>query len=365
MAIADTGIYDIHKTWMENLENGPDFKGKIPQRNIPDKTQWIDFLGHKVSSRLGIPAGPLLNSTWIGFAADFGYDIVTYKTIRTHDHPSHPAPNMVPVSIKGQLIPGKLPQSLQALSKLPNDITELGITNSFGNPSRSSKYLRQDIPLANSKLRDGQVMVVSIFGTEQGKVTMVDDFAGCAAFAKECGAKVIEANYSCPNVSSKEGSLYASPEAVYEFSSKIVKVLGDTPLIIKVGVFPNKSMMQETFVAAARAGVRAISGINTISMKVLDSKGNAALGSNRLNCGICGSPIHQAAVEFTQAARSIIDKQKLGMTLISTGGVMIPEHFQNFFNAGADFAMTATGMMWNPHLANQYKSTTLDKIYAT
>lgn len=366
MEMVETGIYDIGKSWMDNLEKGPIFSGKIPPRIIPDKSQWKDFLGYKVTSRLGIPAGPLLNSDWIGFAADFGYDIVTYKTIRTHDHPSHPAPNMVPVATHGQLIPGKLPPSLQALSQLPKNITDLGITNSFGNPSRSSKYLRHDIPLANAKLHEGQVMVVSVFGTDHDKVKSADDFAACAAFAKECGAKIIEANYSCPNVSSQEGSLYFNPEAVYEFSSKMVKAIGDTPLIIKVGVFPDQATMQQTFVAAARAGVRAISGINTISMKVLDAQGNPALGVNRLTCGICGSPIHQAAVEFTRTARSIIDKQKLGMTLIATGGVTLPEHFQNFFNVGADFAMTATGMMWNPYLANQYQSiTSHPKIYAT
>jgi dihydroorotate dehydrogenase len=359
------GIYDIHKSWMENLEEGPFYSGKISPRVVPDKSEWVDFLGFKVASRIGIPSGPLLNSTWIKFAADFGYDILCYKTIRTHDHPSHPTPNIVPVATQGSLIPGKLPPSLNALSQLPQDVAKMGITNSFGNPSRSLNYLKHDIPLANSILNEGQVMVVSVFGTPQDKVSSADDFANCAALAKDCGAKVIEANFSCPNVSGQEGSLYSNPEAVFEFSSKMVKMIGNTPLIIKVGVFSDPAIMQQTFVAAARAGVRAISGINTISMKVLDAKGNPALGANRASCGICGNPIHEAAIQFTQTARNIIDRQKLGITLISTGGVTLPEHFQNFFNAGADFAMTATGMMWNPELANQYKSLTLPKIYAT
>ncbi len=361
----EPGIYDIHKSWMENLAHGPYFSDPIPQRIVPDRSQWVDFLGFKVASRLGIPAGPLLNSLWIGFAADFGYDIVTYKTIRTHDHPSHPVPNIVPVETNGPLIPRELPASLKALKHLPSNLSHIGITNSFGNPSRSPTYLKIDIAQSNDKLHEGQIMVVSVFGTDHDNISSADDFANCAAFAKDCGAKVIEANYSCPNVSSQEGSLYSNPAAVYEFSSKIVKAIGDTPLIIKVGVFPDNKTMQETFVAAARAGVRAISGINTISMKVVDAFGNPALGPNRLNCGICGCPIHEAAVEFTRNARTIIDQQKLGMTLISTGGVTLPEHFQNFFNAGADFAMTATGMMWNPYLANQYQSITLPKIYAT
>jgi hypothetical protein len=37
----------------------------------------------QVASRLGVPAGPLLDSNWTSFAARMGFDIVTYKTIRT------------------------------------------------------------------------------------------------------------------------------------------------------------------------------------------------------------------------------------------------------------------------------------------
>ena len=42
---------------------------------------------------------------------------------------------------------------------------DLAVTNSFGMPSRDRQFLKQDIPLANSKLKDGQVMIVSVVGT--------------------------------------------------------------------------------------------------------------------------------------------------------------------------------------------------------
>ena len=103
--------------------------------------------------------------------------------------------------------------------------------------------------------------------------------------------------------------------------------------------------------AAARAGVRGVSGINTISMKVLDKKGDPALGPGRLTSGICGNPIRHAALEFIQQARAINEKEKLGLAIIGTGGVTLPEHFTEFLNAGADIVMTATGMMWDPYLA--------------
>ncbi len=348
-------IYDVSKSWLENMEEGPFFTDPIPSRKMPDESLWIDFLGYKVASPIGVPSGPLLNSSWIGLAADLGFDILTYKTIRTYDHPSHQTPNVVAVDAPEPLDPAKLPPFLRSLPCIPEDTSKLGITNSFGNPSRSSEYLMKDLPLANSKLSKGQVMVVSVFGRT------LDEYVECARFAKNCDSKILEANYSCPNVSAKEGSLYSNPDAVYDFSSKMMKVIGDTPLIIKVGVFSDISIMENTFVAAARAGVRAISGINTISMKVIDSQGKPTLGENRATCGICGHPIHQAAIQFVRDARKIIDRNKLDLTLIATGGVTLPEHFQNFFDAGADVAMTATGMMWNPYLAQQRRV----EIYAT
>ena len=39
------------------------------------------------------------------------------------------------------------------------------------------------------------------------------------------------------------------------------------------------------------------------------------------------------------------------MKLMGTGGVTLPEHFDHFFKAGADVAMSAVGMMWDPYLA--------------
>lgn len=339
-------IYDIDKSYLENAEDGPFFDEPIPQRKWPPQDQWIDFLGFKVATPIGVPAGPLLNARWIDFAADLGFDIPVYKTIRIHEQPSHPLPNVVPVETKGQLIPGRLPEFVRPLGRHPDNMNELAITNSFGNPSRTQAYLRHDIPLALSKLHPGQVMIVSVFGTERNGITLTDDFVATAQFAKECGAPIIEANYSCPNLKAEEGCLYFNPDIVFEISSHIVKAIGETPLVIKVGAFPNKEIMRKSMIAAARAGVRAICGLNTISMKV-----EPPLDSKRQTCGICGAPIREAALEFIEKARKIDDDEKLDLTIIGCGGITLPEHFDLFLAAGADVAMTATGMMWDPFLA--------------
>lgn len=356
-------VYDIDKTYLENADTGPFFFGKYPDRQWPDKQLWYDFLGFQIASPIGIPAGPLLNSRWIGMAAGMGFDIVAYKTIRSHEHQSHPLPNVMLVDTNGPLIPNKLPPFLKTAANPTIDLNRLGITNSFGNPSRTPAYLMQDIPKANGLLKPGQIMIVSVFGSQREGIDMLQDFINAATLAKNAGAKVIEANYSCPNVAAGEGSLYASPDSVLTFTSRLAKAIHPIPLIIKVGAFTSEEQMRKTFIAAARGGARAICGLNTISMNVFDQKGNPALGPKRPTSGICGSPIRQAALQFTRQARDIIDEEKLGMALLVTGGVTLWHHFRELLVAGADIAMTATGMMWDPYLAMRYHNQTFtDKL---
>lgn len=343
-------IYDIHKSYLENALHGPFFHDPLPQRKFSRPSEWMDFLGFRVASPIGVPAGPLLNSKWIGLAGNLGFDIVCYKTIRSFEHPGHPLPNVVYVENFDAANP---PETIRKMKDAPEKMDELAITNSFGMPSRPRQFLENDIPFSNTLLKPGQVMIVSVVGTP-GQGDFVEDFVAAALFAKECGAKIIEANFSCPNVSTCEGDVATNPKSVFEIASRIVSAIGETPLIIKVGTFKSKQQLQETLVAAAKAGARAVSGINTISMKVVDEKGNPALGPNRLTSGVCGSPIRKAALQFIRDARHIIDKQKLELKLIGCGGIILPEHFKDFLDAGADIATTATGMMWDPYIAQKY-----------
>lgn len=350
-------IYDIGKTYDENAATGPFFSGDIPERKWPPQERWSDFLGYPVASRIGVPAGPLLTSSWVALAASLGYDIPIYKTIRSQAHPSHPLPNMVYVHTHGMIDPARRGEAVSFTPSPSSQIENLAVTNSFGMPSKNASFLHEDIPRANASLKKGQVMVVSVVGTERSGITFLDDFVAAARLAKECGAKIIEANFSCPNVDKSAGCLYMSPTTVFDISSALVKAIHPIPLIIKVGLFTSREQMRDVMTAAAKAKVRSIAGINTISMRVLDPTGRPALGATRETSGICGGPIRSAALEFIRTAAAINRKEKLDLTLIGVGGITVAEHFTHFFDAGADIAMSATGMMWDPYLAARYHQT--------
>jgi dihydroorotate dehydrogenase len=294
-----------------------------------------------------VPAGPLLGSRWIALAAKLGFDIVTYKTIRSSQHPGHGLPNMIYVEPTG-------PDTARAIPVPPPHLEDLTLTNSFGMPSRPSDFLLADIDAANRSLGPGQLLIVSIVGTPHPSIRFLDDFVQTALFAKEAGAKVIEANFSCPNVDKAEGMLYMNPSTVREFAGAIAKAIAPIPLILKIGEIKDPRRMKEILQAAAHAGARAICGLNSVSMKITDPSGKSPLGPHREQSGVCGGHIRARALHFLRTASKIISTDRLNLTLMGCGGIMLPHHFDEFFGAGAAIAMTATGMMWDPFLALRY-----------
>jgi dihydroorotate dehydrogenase (NAD+) catalytic subunit len=342
-------IYDIDKTYLENAQDGPYFEGKIPQRILPPQEEWIDFLGFKLASPIGIPAGPLLTSKWIELSAALGFDLLTYKTIRSREHPAHSLPNMVFVKNKGVV-----DEKMVVAKHSPRAMRALAVTNSFGMPSKSPSFLKEDIPRALRALQKGQLLIVSVVGTSRPDTHFLDDFIAGALLAKDAGAPLIEANFSCPNVGKEEGSLYLNADTVYEIASALVRAIHPIPLILKMGNFHDVNRMRAVMIAAARSGVRAICGINTLSSLVVDERGAPALGPQRAYSGICGSPIRSEALRFVRDAAAINAQEKLGFSVMGCGGIVSPEHFTQFLNEGADIAMTATGMLWDPYLALRY-----------
>lgn len=337
-------IYDIGKTYADNAKEGPFFDAPIPQR--PGSSSPIHFLGLSLSSRLGVPAGPLLNAKWVALASKLGFDLLTYKTIRSSAYSSHPLPNMIYVSLEAR--------NKARSTETPKHLEQLTLTSSFGAPSQSPDFLLQDIERAHRSLEKGQALIVSVVGTPNTNTRLDQDFILAAMIAKEAGAKLIEANFSCPDIKTQQGALYTDPEAVERFCKAISTAIHPIPLIIKVGVIENEKTMRDVFLAAGRGGAQAICGINSVYSTVIDEVGNPALGADRTQSGICGASIRKEALQFLACAAAIIHKEKLDLTLMGCGGIVRSEQFNSFLQNGADIALSATGMMWDPFLALRY-----------
>src|SRR3990167_10784493 len=200
-----TPFYDPGKTYEENFEQGPfgAFANK-ERENVQSSTldtsgPRYDFLGFKVNSPFGIPAGPLLNGNFVQAALDKGFDIVTYKTVRSLKYPCHPWPNVLSVKVEGDLTLEKANNKLIASREYDKP---LSITNSFGVPSFEPEFWQKDLGNVVKNTREGQVVIGSFQDTKkemQSVDDFIDDFKKTAEFLKNIGVKIVEVNLSCPN----------------------------------------------------------------------------------------------------------------------------------------------------------------------
>ncbi|MBI2430727.1 MAG: hypothetical protein HYV39_01790 [Candidatus Levybacteria bacterium] len=347
-------FYDPTIPYEENFKKGPPILSqniKPPKRDIKKKYK---FLGFDVNLPYGIPAGPLLNSQFIKAAFDFGFDVSCYKTVRAAFFPSHPFPNVVSVDIKGDLHPEELRRvvvkNIKKEKAATNNIT---ITNSFGVPSQNPDIWQPDANKAVNYAKEGQLMILSFMGTvtkNQTQEEFIKDFAHTAKLAKDTKSKVLEANLSCPNIGN-EGLVCYNLDVSEKVCRAIRKTIGNTPLILKVGHYKNDKDI-ERLAEITNTYAHAISAINTLQVEVVDKKGKPALpGKNRLRSGVGGAGIKWAGLEMTQKLNAIRKKKGYTYEIVGVGGVMNPNDYFEYRNAGADLVQSATAALWNPYIA--------------
>ncbi len=349
-------FFDPEKSYEENLKEGP-FGDFGNGQALSDKTDpRYDFFGYKIHMPFGIPAGPLLNGNFVQAALDKGFDIATYKTVRTKAHPCHPWPNVLSVDIPGDLT---LEMASGRLVANHNYHEPLSITNSFGVPSQDPEFWQEDLARVVKNTRPGQIVVGGFQGTKtvDGDVeSYIDDFRLAARLLKETGVKVIEVNLSCPNEGTAHLLCFDIDRSAV-VADAIKNEVGDLPLIVKTAYYKDDDALRD-FVAKVGPIVDGISAINTIAAEIVDAEGNQALpGEGRLRSGVCGHSIKWAGTTMAKKLKALREELNLDFTIIGVGGVTTTADFQEYREAGADIVMSATGAMWNPNLAQEVKAT--------
>ncbi|MGE0206765.1 MAG: hypothetical protein AB7R69_02835 [Candidatus Babeliales bacterium] len=342
-------LYDLEKSFEENFYQGPLFNGAIPERIKPPKSAWISFCDYQIASPLGIAACPLGTSKGIALMSQLGFDVLTYKTVRSVAFKAHKNPNICYVACNEFLNSHHIGSTWHQTDK-PSGM--LAISNSFGNASYDWPVMHEDIVKARSTLSEGQILIVSVFGTEQKNISYVEDFAYTASLAQQAGAHIIELNLSCPNIKTCK-PMHEEPETVFAIAQKVARAIS-IPFIIKVGVFSSPELLKKTLIASAKAGARGICGINTLPICVITHDNKPYFGTTREVSGLSGDPVRTIALDFVRAAQKIITQEKLDLSILATGGTTQAFHFQEFLNTGANIALSATGALWNPYLAVEY-----------
>ncbi|MBC8351221.1 MAG: hypothetical protein H8E66_04495, partial [Planctomycetes bacterium] len=222
--------YELAESYDWNYEHAPD---PVEAEIQVFPGAW-DFCGLPVASPLGIPAGPLLNGKWCLYYASLGFDVVTYKTVRSRARDCYPLPNLQPVAC-GQLSGDEV--------EVPTAASMTGSwAVSYGMPSKDPAVWRADVEATRKQLGRGKLLSVSVVATVQEGWTIEDlaaDYAKCAKWAVESGADIVETNFSCPNVSTCDGQLFQQPIDARCVAESLRAAMRDIPYVAKIGHAPN------------------------------------------------------------------------------------------------------------------------------
>jgi dihydroorotate dehydrogenase len=361
-------VYDYSRSFAENNGHGPS-DSREAEKIAGPASGWR-LVGREIGYPIGVPASGLTASAdWINYFAERGFNVLTYKTVRSRKWSAHPPPNWV--FLDGLTEPLPLDTNLESLAArasddaYPRNTRAYSMANSFGVPSPEPLVWQRDVAKAEALLGSGNLLIVSVIGTSElySGSDLIADFVRVAQLAEEAGAKAIELNLSCPNTVDPSGAGMMKPVSdSYEATREIVDAVrsslrrADTRLVAKLGYLRRERL--EEIVSGIAESVDAISGINTLPIRVEDEHGEPEFKGTaddperaREIAGVSGIALREYALDFVRSLVTI--KRASGGTfdVIAMGGIMDAHDARSLFATGADAVQTATAVANDPDLA--------------
>lgn len=337
--------------WAPPLETRPVVEGRT----------WR-LLGREIGIPIGIPASTLtVNSEWIGYLAQNGFNVLTYKTVRSRYRPELEKPNWLFISSPSDPIESSQREMVTAegdLDTWPDDPERFSTANSFGVPSKDPDQWIPDVKLTLARMALDQLLILSVMGTfeEYQGDALVADFVEVARLGSTTGVRAIELNLSCPN-----GIVNGSPlppicsdsDMVRRIVEGVRDELDPTISIIAKFGYLEGTELRATLEPIANI-VDAISGINTWQVPVnLPRRSGTSAFPGRSEAGISGYVLQDLALDFIRSASSIRRELGVSYDIIGMGGVMTPTDAWRMYEAGASAVQSASGAFYNHNLAEQ------------
>jgi dihydroorotate dehydrogenase len=356
-------VYNFFAGFNENGRGPWDRALSFPA--APTPMRWTVF-GLPTRMPIGVPASGLTaNWRWIRYFARRGFNVLTYKTVRSEPRSPHCYPHWVFIA------DGDPWESLDDLSEVygdletwPKDMKRFSTANSFGVPSPHPEVWKADVGRALAELAPGQLLIVSVMGSneEYSGNAMVDDFVRVARLAEETGAPAIELNLSCPNtVRSNEPGMgppiCSDPTTTETIVREVRGALSQqVKLVVKLS-----ALHADTLTAVVKAIgdlVDGVAGINTVQVPIHrhGSAESPFIGTAddatrpRSAAGVSGSRIKPLGFNFVENLARIRGELGFSFSILGMGGVTDVPDVEGYVRRGADVVQTATGACLYPQL---------------
>jgi dihydroorotate dehydrogenase len=339
------GTYRVDRSYAWNYAHSPTFPRV---RRIPNGPGGRLF-EYELNSRLGVSAGPLLNSKWVEGYARLGFDILTYNTVRSTFWPAYNLPNIRRVENRDQVA---------VTARRPPQAAQPTLAVSLGIPSSEPDVWRKDVRRAKDRIGPGQVLIVSVIGTPGpggDAEVLVADYARCAAWAAEAGADAVEVHLATPDPFAEQ------PQMIFEnvfLSAKILHRVRTTvavPVLAKLGAFRTPRALHDTATKLATwaHGFVLVSGIQR---RVIDEEGKAAFdGGGRDRADVVGDDMFMVC---SRQVSEMLAWRKAGeweRAILAVGGITTVERADALLRSGADAVLVATAAMFDPLFATRFR----------
>lgn len=352
-------IYAFGKSFDEN-KDGPEWFPRDPISDFPVIQSKI--WQFRPDSPLGIPACVLTaNSKWIGRLSKFGFDVFTYKTVRTKPLSAHGLPNLAYVpSLTSPQAVGAFPKTIYGAHSISHDdVGMISLVNSFGMPSEKPDVWQADVAETRQVLASNQILIVSVVGTGDNEAQLLRDFTDVARLAADAKPDAIELNFSCPNVYGKEGSIFHDSEFAAKICKKVAGAVSSVKIIVKIGYLPSAEL--RSFFKKVQPYIDGVAAINTMSATALNSaqRDDPLFPSNknqRKSGGVSGVAIREHALSVIQELRHLAEQSNRELMIFAMGGASNLDDVKKFIGAGANCVQLCTAVMFNPLIAVEIRN---------
>lgn len=356
--LAEVGVltpaYDVLGSYRDNI--GRPLGPRLAERPVAGGRRWR-VLGRDVGLPIGIPACVLNGGeAWVRHNAGNGWNVLTYKTVRSRAHAPNDRPNWVFAARETRSLPPGAAADVTAdpWDWVPPGSPDVSTVNSFGVPSLAPGEWMPDLERSLAAVDEDQLLLVSVMGEGDG-TALVEDFARTARLAEEAGGTVVELNLSCPNTLSPSAAAGVQPPLCLDADATVAVVEGvRRALDDRTGLVAKLSWLDEARLAALVPRlaplVDGIAGINTLQSRVRRSDGEPTFSGREL-AGLSGVAVRDSALDLTRRLVALREAGGRHFDVLAMGGVTDPASFEALFAAGADAVQSASGAFADPHLA--------------
>lgn len=186
------------------------------------------------------------------------------------------------------------------------------------------------------------VTVASIMGSS------IEEWKKLAKMADEAGSKIIEGNFSCPQMTSHDmgSDVGTNNELVESYSRAVAETVPHIPFVAKMT--PNCKNMEEHARAALKGGAAAVSAINTIkSITNIDFENNTGMpvvnGKSSIS-GYSGAAVKPIALRFCAQVQQDEEMHKMAEAASGTSVMAIGCRYRRYRNMERCCRVPGSGM---------------------